>query len=363
MSTLGRRIVLAAVAAVILIIAITLINRGCGGDDKKEYVFKESDRGEVVKTITSTGKLSLIDVRVVLSKIDGVIEKLYADFNDRVKKGQVLARLSSEEMETRVKKLEAAFESARLNLEAARREWKGKQRLFKENLISQQGLELAEIQYKKALSAYRQVQVDYQNARRMQQNLTVRSPISGIVVARNAEETQPVGKGKPLFEIVESFDRMELIVHVDEGDIGYIENGQKVTFTVSAFPGREFEGTIEQVRIKPVKVSGVVSYQSVVMCENPENMLKPGMTATATIFVGRRENTLRVPTQALNVNPDNEPYEPGKSFIWKKDFSLSGKIPARKVEVETGLVGDMYAEILSDLEEGEEILVKIRIKK
>ncbi len=363
MSTLGQKIVLTVAVAVILIVVIILVGRGCGEEDKKDYVFKKSDRGDVVKTITSTGKLSLIDVRIVLSKVDGIIKKLHADYNDRVKNGEVLARLSSEEMETRLKKLEAGYESARLNLEAARREWEGKQRLFKEDLISKQGLELAEIQYKKALSAYRQVQMDYQNARQMQRNLTVKSPVSGIVVARYGEETRPVEKGTPLFEVVESFDRMELIVHVDEGDIGFIESGQKVTFTVSAFPGREFEGTIRQVRIKPVKVSGVVSYQSVVMCENPENMLKPGMTATATIFVGRRENVLRVPTQALNVNPKNEPYEPGKSFIWKKDFSLSGKFPARKVEVKTGIVGDMYAEILSGLEKGEDVLVKIQVKK
>jgi HlyD family secretion protein len=175
------------------------------------------------------------------------------------------------------------------------------------------------------------------------------------------EKNQPVGVNTPLFLLAEGLNKMVLTINIDESDIGYIKVGQQVIFTVSAFPEKRFTGKIQQVRINPVKSGSLVSYQSIVICDNDELLLKPGMTATATVVIDEKKDVIRVLNQAFMVTPDDEDISgSSKGKIWIKS-GVVGK-PYKGIEVKTGLSGDLYTEIISGLSGNEEVLIRIKGK-
>jgi HlyD family secretion protein len=156
---------------------------------------------------------------------------------------------------------------------------------------------------------------------------------------------------------------MILTISIDESDIGNIKKGQQVIFSVSAFPDKKFNGIINQVRMNPVKSGGLVTYQALVVCENSELLLKPGMTATATVVIDQKANVLRVLNQAFLISPENDSdSENGKKYIWKKTGIGTGK-SYKKTEVKTGLAGDMHTEIVDGIKPGDEVMIKIQESK
>ncbi|MCL1912134.1 MAG: HlyD family efflux transporter periplasmic adaptor subunit, partial [Leptospirales bacterium] len=194
------------------------------------------------------------------------------------------------------------------------------------------------------------------------------SPIDGVIAQSfigsvEHQNNLAVQVNTPAFNVAPNLKTMELTLDIDESDIGNIKKDQKVVFTISAFPDKKFSGNITSVSINPVQKGNLVVYQPIVTCDNSEMLLKPGMTATVTIAIAVKENVLRVPNQALIVSPDfnDQPKQNEVPIVWKKNINPLQNSPLTRVEVKTGLSGDMFTEITDDsLKNGDEILVKIR---
>lgn len=344
-----------------LLILIYLFSRGCNKDMQVTYDFVEITKGEVKKTISASGTLQVIDTYVIMSKITGVVNKLYTDFNKNVKKNQLLAQLNSPGIGQNIMKAAAHMDYSKLQMKSALREFEGKKNLFKDNLISKKELEMAEIKYKTVSSKHRQIQIDYNIALRDKRSTRVVAPESGVVISRDVQPHSPVGVGTVLFKIAKTLKKMMLVINIDETDMGHIKKGLNVFFTVSAFPRKSFTGRINQVRFNPVHRGGVVTYQSVVICDNSEILLKPGMTATATVVVASKKDIIRVPNQCFIISPVEVEKNTTKKFIWLESSFSVGKFPMKRFEVKTGLEGDTNTEIISkNIKLGEKVLIGIR---
>jgi HlyD family secretion protein len=298
-----------------------------------------------------------------LSKIDGVVEDIYTDFNQNITKGQLLIRMEPSAISQRMLKAKSLVDSAKLEIVSAEKDLESKKNLYKDNLISKRAMEMAEVEYSAVLSKYKQVKIDYEVTVKDMDNTKIHSPINGIVVSIYVKKNTPVTVTTPLILIASNLTKMLLTISVDESDIGYIKNGQQVTFSVSAFPDKKFTGTINQVRMNPIKSGGLVTYQALVLCDNRELLLKPGMTATATVLVEEKKNALMVLNQAFIVSPeDNIGSDRSKKILWKKGGSMQGKTYSA-VEVKIGLQGDMYTVVTDGVKENDEILVRIKESK
>ncbi len=344
---------------VIAVIIIVISARSCGENKKYKYEFSKISYGEVKKTISVTGTLQIMNAQIILSKINGVVQKVLVDYNQNVSKGELLSTIYSNEIDQSLTRLYNQLESSKIKLKSAESELDGKKSMFKDNLISKQGMEIAELNYKSVQYAYKQTQIEYDQALDLKKNTNIYSPINGIIITRDVEPNNPVIINRQLFQVAPSLKKMQLLISIDEADIGLIKNGQSVSFNVSAYPDNVFYGTISQVRINPIPKGGIVTYQSIVICDNEKNLLRPGMTATATIIVDTRKNVLRVSNQSFLVSPIEMETEPGKKYLWKKSSSITSAIPVQRVEVIPGLQGDMYTEIKTGLTKDIEILSKV----
>jgi HlyD family secretion protein len=358
MQKVTKKKVLAAGIISAFIILIFAIVKTCNGRKGNVYVYDKVTVGTVQKTISVPGVIEIIDPFRVLGKTSGVVTHVYADFNQEVRKGQLLATLDSTDIDQRLAKIGAQLESTKLELVIAKEDLEAKKSMYKDSLISEKGMERAGYNYKTVQYKYKQVLIDYNITKESKADTRITAPVSGVIISRNIEENAPAGAGAQLFVIAPTLKKMRLTISVDESDIGQVKKGQSVTFTVSAFPDKTFRGAINQVRMSPVTKGSVVTYDSLVVCENDGLLLKPGMTATATIVVGRKDNVLRVPNQAFIVSPANIPMEERKSIVWEKASGMTGGLPVEKVKVVTGLQGDNYTEITKNLNKGDEVLVK-----
>jgi HlyD family secretion protein len=357
----AKKIIIASILIAVVIIIVIII-RSCGSSSARDFDFTKASIGRVKRTISVTGVIEVTDSQRVLSKMSGIVNRVFADFNDSVKKGQTLATIDSIEIDQKLMKLASQLESVNLELDIAREELTGKKSLFKENLISKTAMQKAELDYKSVTMKHKQVQLDYNLALKQKENTRITSPLTGIVISREIEDNIPADITKTLFVVAPSLRNMKLIISVDESDIGIIRKDQVVYFTVSAYPDEKFEGKIGQIRINPIPKGGLVSYQSLVVCDNNKMLLKPGMTATATIVVNDKEKTLCVPNQAFYVSPIDMEYETGKKFLWVKTDKLINGLPMRRIEVETGIRGDILTEVTKNLKAGDEVLVKVTKK-
>ena len=356
----GRKTVVYIIAAVLFLI-VALFIRNCSKSDKKEYIFDSVTQGVVKKTIAVTGELDVVDPVVILSKINGIILKTYTDFNQTVTKGQLLLKIDSIAIDQRIERISGQLESAGLEVLSAKADLEGKQNLFKDNLISKRAMEQAEMNYKVVQNKYTQIKLDYEQAKSERGFTSVYSPINGIVINIYRNKDDPISVNAPLFLLAENLKKMLLTISVDESDIGFVKTGQQVIFTVSAFPEKRFTGKIEQVRINPVKSGSLVSYKCIVIGDNDDLLLKPGMTATATVVIDEKENVMRVLNQALMVTPeDGEIPDSSNSMVWVKS-GIVGK-PYKGIKVETGLSGDLYTEIISGLTDKDEVLIRVKDK-
>jgi HlyD family secretion protein len=356
-----KTIIIASVLIIVFIIIISV--RGCGKSGGKELIFEKVAKGSVKKTISVTGELDILDPVIILSKTSGVIENVYTDFNQNVSSGQLLLKMDSSSIEQKILKAQGLVESAKFEITSAERDLEGKRNLYKDNLISKKAMEMSEIEYNVVLNKYKQVRIDYDMTVKERDYARIHSPISGIVIAVYAKKNSAVAVSTPLVLLAPTLSKMLLTISIDESDIGYIKNGQQVVFSVSAFPEKKFVGTINQVRINPVKAAGLVTYQSLVLCDNSELLLRPGMTATATVVVEEKKDVLMVLNQAFIVSPDEDAdANETKKIVWKKTGLMDGK-SYKSVEVKIGLQGDMHTEVTDGLKENDEILVRVKEKK
>jgi|GEM_PF-2240067 len=351
--------VIIPLGVIITLLVGLLFFKQCGSSSKFDFKYQEVKKGSVKKTVSVTGVLQIIDAEILLSKVQGVIYKVYVDFNAKVKRNQLLAMVDTESLNDKLSKVTNGLNRAKLSLLAAQKDYEGKKKLFKEELVAQRALETSEIKYKTARYEYQNIYLDYKNLVKLKRNSRIYAPISGVILSRHVSEKSIVKKGSKLFVIAPSLSKMQLTVNIDESDIGAIRKKQGVVFAVSAFPDKKFKGFISQVRLNPIKRGGIVTYEAIVTCVNIGNLLKPGMTSTATILVENKKNVLMVPNQAFIVSPPDSIKLKDKKIVWVKKGIISGNSPVEAREVKTGLVGDINTQIIKGLKLGDKILTKV----
>jgi HlyD family secretion protein len=314
--------ILVIIAGVVLVLSLFSRNK----NDIPKYEKKAIDKGNIEALVITTGSLNPVITVDVGSQVSGKIDKLYVDFNSRVKEGQVIAELDQAQFITRVKQNEANYKSAEASLEKTKvtldntkKKYDRAMNLFEKDLISFEEKEAIETQYYSAMadiqsSEARLEQADSQlDSSKVDLTYTIiKSPIDGIVINRRVNIGQTVAasfQAPVLFQIANDLSKMQVECSVDEADIGKVKEGQKVRFTVDAFPDENFTGKVSQVRYAPEIVQNVVTYTTIVEVNNPELKLRPGMTATVSVVTGEAKNVLRVPNSALRFNPSLSPEE------------------------------------------------------
>jgi HlyD family secretion protein len=318
--TSGKRRALAGAGLVALVAAgVALGTRD--SSRAVEYRTAVVDRGDVRSVVGATGSLEAVTTVQVGSQVSGTVVSLGADFNDRVRKGQVLARLDPSALDARLQQARANMVAAQAAVERARAESGDSARklarareLSAEGLLPPNDLETAattqattaaqvrsaQAAVAQAAAAVRQAEVDVERA-------VITSPIDGVVVARQVDIGQTVAaslQAPTLFVIAQDLARMQVVASIDEADVGRVSEQQPVSFTVDAWPGQEFKGRVREVRLQPTVTQNVVTYATIIDAENPDLKLKPGMTATVSIVSEAREDVLRVAAGALSFRPE-----------------------------------------------------------
>ncbi len=281
-----------------------ILSRGGNGDVK--FRTDKVTRGNVVVQVRATGTLNPPLTIEIGSQVSGTIAKLSVDFNSVVKKGQVVAVIDSTFLYAAVQQAEANVERNQAALNQAKRTLDREQDLFNKSLVSQADLDAAVATYEADVAQLKQTQAALYQAQVNLQYAIIKAPSDGVIIERDVDVGQTVAaslQAPKLFLLATDLKHMQVEASVDEADIGQIKDGQTVTFTVDAYPDQTFQGVVTQVRMNPVTVQNVVTYTVIIAVDNPDLKLRPGMTATASILVDKRENVLRVPTLAIRFQP------------------------------------------------------------
>jgi len=316
----------AAILVVIAVIVLGLTVFSRNKNNSLRYKKEAVSRGDIEALVVTTGTLNPVTIVDIGTQVSGKIAKLYVDFNSQVKEGQVIAELDQSQFMTRVNQNEANYQSARaslekakVNLENEKKKYDRSLNLFKKDLISFEEKESIETQYLSAKADIQSAEARLEQAKsqlnssKVELTYTIiKSPIDGIVISRNINVGQTVAasfQAPVLFQIANDLSKMQVECSVDEADIGKVKEGQKVRFTVDAFPDENFTGKVSQVRYSPEIVQNVVTYTTIVELSNPEIKLRPGMTATVSVVTGEAKNVLRVSNSTLRFNPSLSPEE------------------------------------------------------
>lgn len=267
------------------------------------------ERGEIVQAVTANGALGAVQTVLVGSEVSGKIVELMADFNSTVTNGQVLARLEATSYERQLDQAQAELESAKASLKLAEANFKRAEELRALDLVSQADYDLAEAALAQAKASLRMREASLSKVQVDLEKTTIFSPMDGVVISRAVDVGQTVAaslNAPTLFTLAQDLRRMRIEAQISEADVGGVEEGQAVTFTVDAYPTRTFAGVVSQVRFEPVVAQNVVNYVAIVDVENGDLKLRPGMTANASVVTSRRENALRLPNAALRFRPAEE---------------------------------------------------------
>ena len=362
-------IIIVAVCAVAAVAVWLLAGSSEGGKVTLETA--PVTRMDIHNSVTATGTVEPVTLVEVGTQVSGIIDKLYVDYNDRVKAGQLIAEMDKVTLEAELKQAEAQLSSSKTEYEYRKKEYLRTEKLYEKELVSDSEYDEALYLYETAKNAYEQNQASIVGVRRNLGYATITSPIDGVVISRAVEEGQTVAAGfetPTLFTIANDLTDMQVVADVDEADIGYVRDGQRVEFTVDAYPDDVFTGTVKQVRLEATTESSVVTYEVVISASNPELKLKPGLTANVTIYTLDRQNVCAVPSKALRFVPDDE-------ILSKLGLSITGKAAGttasgtiwvlegqsvRPVEVGAGATdGDMTE--VSGLQEGEQVVLGLTV--
>lgn len=334
-------------------------------------------RSSISNTVTATGTVEPVTEVEVGTQVSGIIDKLYADYNDVVKAGQLIAEMDKVNLKAELASAQAQLASSKSEYEYQQKNYARSKVLFDKKLISDSDYETTTYNYEKSKAAYEQSQASMVKVNRNLEYATITSPIDGVVINRAVEEGQTVAAGfetPTLFTIAADLTKMQVIADVDEADIGNVEDGQRVSFTVDAYPNDVFEGTVKQIRLgdsssnssSSTSTSTVVTYEVVITADNPDLKLKPRLTANVTIYTLERDNVLTVPTKSLRFVPEEEllmgtgltaensaqEAPAGKRLIWVKQGQ---QLLPRVITV--GSTSGNMIEVTDGLTEGEEIAV------
>ncbi|MBN1199601.1 MAG: efflux RND transporter periplasmic adaptor subunit, partial [Bacteroidales bacterium] len=310
---------------VLLLVAAWLIYWGMGKNTGYLWKFASVEKGEISTTVTATGTLSAVTTVQVGTQVSGTISKILVDFNDQVKKGEIIAVLDTIYLVASVRDAEASYHRNEIQVRQAKREFDRTKLLYEQKVVAEADYDLALTAYETAQSTLNSSEAALNRAKINLEYATIRSPISGVVVSRAIDVGQTVASSfntPTLFTIAQDLTKMQVQASVDEADIGKINVDQPVVFTVDAYAGENFSGTVSQIRLLPTVVQNVVNYTVIIDVPNPDMKLLPGMTANITVTVEVVADVLKVPSVALRFTPPAD-------YMGQADERTSGQADKR----------------------------------
>ena len=342
---------------------------------ESKYKFATLTQGDITQSVSANGTLNPLVLVSVGTQVSGRVTKLYVDFNDRVEKGQVLAELDRALLDAQAAQSEASVRSAQASLDLAVANNKRAKELLAKEYISQQDFDTSVQSLKAAHASLDLTKAQHQKDQTNQSYAIIKSPVSGVVVDRQIDLGQTVAaslQAPVLFKIAQDLRQMQIDSSFAEADIGRIKVGQKVDFTVDAFPNRAFQGVVKQVRLNATTVSNVVTYDVVVTVENPDEILVPGMTAYVNVIIAEKKNSLLLPNAALRYKPtlsstkvsttqksfDTKSKKVAKDSTQKTIYVVENGKP-KAVKIGVGITDNRFSEIITDtLNVGDSIIIE-----
>ena len=364
MKRISKIWIIVGIIAIVAIIAWLM-----SGNKKKEEVTFKTEKvalTNIQNSITATGTIEPVTSVTVGTQVSGIVSKLYVDYNSVVRKGQVIAELDRTNLMSELNTARANLSSAQSSLNYQQANLKRYSELYKKGLVSADDYESAQLSYRQSKE---QVATANESVRRAQTNLsyaTITSPIDGVVLSKSVEEGQTVAASfntPELFKIAQDLTNMQVVADVDEADIGDVHEGERVTFTVDAYPDDVFQGSVTQVRQEATTTNNVVTYEVVISAPNAQLKLKPGLTASVTIYTAEKTGVLSVPSKALKFTPTKETVGNkkiidcnGKNKVW----ALVGN-DIKAFPVSIGMTDGVHTQIMSGLKEGQEIITDLEV--
>lgn len=369
MTNKKKKLIICMSVAIAIIAAVTIFMRS----NKRQpitiiYETAKVERATISNSVTATGTIEPVNKVEVGTQVSGIISKIYVDYNSIVKKGQVIAELDKINLESELASAKANLASSKSELDYQETNYKRMKALHDKGFISDDDFDIADLSYKKAKEAYL---VQLQTVQKAQTNLgyaTITSPIDGVVLSKDVEEGQTVAASfstPTLFTIARDLTDMQVVANVDEADIGNVRDGQRVTFTVDAYPDDTFEGRVKQVRQQGEEESNVVTYEVVISAPNNDLKLKPQLTANVNIYTEEIENVVSVPAKALRFSPSKEMMNDGEKIkdcnatnkLWIKETNILKAYP-----VKTGITNGIRTQILEGVKEGIAVITNAKAK-
>lgn len=330
------------------------------------YETAKVEKATIGNSVTATGTIEAVTSVEVGTQVSGIIDKIYVDYNSVVKKGQVIAELDKTNLISELKSATSQLESAKSDLNYQQSNFSRMKTLYGKGLISANDYESARLSLQQAQSLVDQRQEAVNKAQTNLSYATITSPIDGVVLSKSVEEGQTVASSfstPTLFTIVKDMTDMRVVASVDEADIGQVKVGQRVTYTVDAYPDETFEGTVTQVRNEATTENNVVTYEVVISAPNPDLKLKPGLTANVTIYTLEQSGIVSVPTKALRFTPTKETVGAKDKIV---DCNGTHKLWVREgrtfkaYSVQTGITNGTRTQILSGVKEGTVVVVDMK---
>ena len=346
---------------------VILTLSSCSKKATTYYATSKAELQNISTSITATGTIEPVTKVEVGTQVSGIISKIYVDYNSIVTKGQVIAELDRTNLQSELVSAQSNLQNAQSNLNYQKSNYERYKALFDKGLVSANDFENARLTYEQAQA---QVRVQQQSVQKAHTNLgyaTITAPIDGVVLSKEVEEGQTVASAMTtptLFIIAQDLTNMRVIADVDEADIGEVKEGQRVTFTVDAFPDDIFNGEVTQVRQEATTESNVVTYEVVISAPNQDLKLKPGLTANVTIFNLERNQVLTIPAKALRFTPNKNLLTEGEEII---DCDGKNKIWVREgqnfkaIPVNIGITNGNVTEIVSGIKAGQEMITEISV--
>ena len=360
-----KALVIAAVAA-IATLAVWLLS---GGKKEEKITFDTAAvaPANIMNIITATGTIEPVTSVTVGTQVSGIVNKLFVDYNSVVKKGQVIAELDKTNLMSQLNTAKTQLATAQSQLNYQTANYKRYKTLFEKGLVAADDFDNAKLSYTQAKEQVASAKEEVQRAQTNLGYATITSPIDGVVLSKSVEEGQTVAASfstPELFTIAQDLTNMQVVADVDEADIGDVKEGERVTFTVDAYPDDTFEGEVKQVRQEATTTNNVVTYEVVISAPNADLKLKPGLTANVTIYTAERKGVLSVPSKALRFTPQKETV--GKMKIVdvanakNKVWTIEGNsIVAHKVNI--GMTDGTNTQIVGGIAEGTKVITGLNV--
>ena len=360
-----KTLVIVAVAAIVAL-AVWLLS---GGKKEEKITFDTAAvaPANIMNSITATGTIEPVTSVTVGTQVSGIVSKLFVDYNSVVKKGQVIAELDKTNLMSQLNTAKTQLATAQSQLNYQTANYKRYKTLFEKGLVAADDFDNAKLSYTQAKEQVASAKEEVQRAQTNLGYATITSPIDGVVLSKSVEEGQTVAASfstPELFTIAQDLTNMQVVADVDEADIGDVKEGERVTFTVDAYPDDTFEGEVKQVRQEATTTNNVVTYEVVISAPNADLKLKPGLTANVTIYTAERKGVLSVPSKALRFTPQKETV--GKMKIVdvanakNKVWTIEGNsIVAHKVNI--GMTDGTNTQIVGGIAEGTKVVTGLNV--